>query len=516
MRKRSVEAVVGMALWGALFVLLNSISPRSLWAAEVVDLRIGVHPEYTRVVFELDRPAGYKLERGVGPYELVVTLEADSIARKVKSPKSLIDSIKISPTATGSQARVALVRDGLSLKEMILASPPRIVLDVIAPKGSTAKAAAAKTPSPAKEVRVAATPPASTAKDLSSAKKAVSPKPQAKAVPPKPAKRIAANSKPAKPIIKLETPPGKRPSSVPVAKQKPASPMPRVAQGSQGTPPKALNPAAAPPAPKAVASQPPSWPAPIEADDSAASAKQIFALGGLAAVVVAFVMVRRRRARVAIPVKSPLETAGQSPEPVDANPFAAVEPAEEDAPDRLETEGDLSLNPGPDFDAETRSAIPDEAADSEAALFARMTEEQMSQAPDLEDPSPFASPSSDSAPMDFGEVESSASFQPASEPGLSSLASPQIDPYEAGREGGREALEEAMALVHGLEDKLAGLQERLAEAVDSRERIERQMAAQNEELRVQRAAIARTQRAVRNISRPDEPDRQDSRSPAAD
>ena len=43
-----------------------------------------------------------------------------------------------------------------------------------------------------------------------------------------------------------------------------------------------------------------------------------------------------------------------------------------------------------------------------------------------------------------------------------------------------------------------------SEAVDARERLERQVAAQTEELRVQRAAIARTQRAVRNMARPEE------------
>ena len=195
MRKRSVEAVMGAALWGALIVLLNSISPRALSAAEIVDLRIGVHPDYTRVVFELDSPAAYKLERGTGPSELVVTLEADSIVRNVKSPKSLIDSITVSPTATGSRARVALVRDGLSLKEMILASPPRIVLDVIVPKGSMTKAAAAKTPPAQKEARVALEPAAGKAKEKPSAK-APAPKPRAKALPPKPAKRITADSKP--------------------------------------------------------------------------------------------------------------------------------------------------------------------------------------------------------------------------------------------------------------------------------------------------------------------------------
>ena len=51
-----------------------------------------------------------------------------------------------------------------------------------------------------------------------------------------------------------------------------------------------------------------------------------------------------------------------------------------------------------------------------------------------------------------------------------------------------------------------------------RERVERQVVAQTEELRVQRAAIARTQRAVRNMSRsedasPTEPALRDPNAP---
>ena len=51
------------------------------------------------------------------------------------------------------------------------------------------------------------------------------------------------------------------------------------------------------------------------------------------------------------------------------------------------------------------------------------------------------------------------------------------------------------------EARVADLESRLEEARDARERLERQVAAQTEELRVQRAAIARTQRAVRNLNR---------------
>ena len=52
-----------------------------------------------------------------------------------------------------------------------------------------------------------------------------------------------------------------------------------------------------------------------------------------------------------------------------------------------------------------------------------------------------------------------------------------------------------------LERRVAQLETRLDESVDARERLERQVAAQSEELRVQRAAIARTQRALRSLNR---------------
>ena len=60
---------------------------------------------------------------------------------------------------------------------------------------------------------------------------------------------------------------------------------------------------------------------------------------------------------------------------------------------------------------------------------------------------------------------------------------------------------DSMNLIAQLERRIASMETRIDEVVDSKERLERQVAAQTEELRVQRAAIARTQRAVRNLSR---------------
>jgi hypothetical protein len=50
------------------------------------------------------------------------------------------------------------------------------------------------------------------------------------------------------------------------------------------------------------------------------------------------------------------------------------------------------------------------------------------------------------------------------------------------------------------ERRMAHLERRIEELVDARERLERQVAAQTEELRVQRAAIARTQRVLRTVA----------------
>jgi septal ring factor EnvC (AmiA/AmiB activator) len=64
--------------------------------------------------------------------------------------------------------------------------------------------------------------------------------------------------------------------------------------------------------------------------------------------------------------------------------------------------------------------------------------------------------------------------------------------------------DELTQMFREMQRRVAALEGRIDELVDARDRLERQVAAQTEELRVQRAAIARTQRAVRNLARPEE------------
>jgi len=69
----------------------------------------------------------------------------------------------------------------------------------------------------------------------------------------------------------------------------------------------------------------------------------------------------------------------------------------------------------------------------------------------------------------------------------------------AGPQGG-----DAVRKANEVEGRVAELERRLEQLVEARERLERQVAAQTEELRVQRAAIARTQRVVRSMTKGDE------------
>ena len=59
-------------------------------------------------------------------------------------------------------------------------------------------------------------------------------------------------------------------------------------------------------------------------------------------------------------------------------------------------------------------------------------------------------------------------------------------------------------MMQEMERRMSALEAKLDESNEAREKLERQVAAQSEELRVQRAAIARTQRALRTMSRGDE------------
>ena len=146
------QRLAALTLVGCVLALLAAPPARA--ASAVKDVRVGKHPTYTRIVFELDRAAGYQIERNEpapGISELVVSLEASGIAGKVEVPKSLVDALRLQTDGRKTVAHIRLAKDGLRLKEMTLSRPPRIVIDVVDVQAgvTAAKQAPVPTPTPA-------------------------------------------------------------------------------------------------------------------------------------------------------------------------------------------------------------------------------------------------------------------------------------------------------------------------------------------------------------------------------
>ena len=156
-------------------------------AARVVEVRMGQHPGYSRLVFELDVAAGYKVERHAptdGVQELVVSLDASADSQTLSRELDFIESVEIeSITSRRSLVRIRLKGDNLRLKESMLANPPRIVLDILS-EAAIAKARAAEKVSAKQELARAEAEKMASAVALSAPKPAANPAVEATA--PKP------------------------------------------------------------------------------------------------------------------------------------------------------------------------------------------------------------------------------------------------------------------------------------------------------------------------------------------
>ncbi len=515
-------------LW--LVALLAGVS--QAWAAEVVEVRVGRHPDFTRIVFELDRAAGYRIERSdpsAKNSELIVSLEATSIPRRIQSSKSFIEQVVVEPSGSRSVARIRLARGGLKLKEMILASPPRIVLDVISEKDLPARqtASSATTASPTRTV--AATTPKPTPSPSTVVAKTEAPaRPGAAAKPAMPtsAPTSAPISAPiSKPTATAATSPATRllatTEKSDVSKSQATSPSPAPMPSTTTPTPSAAagsDPLAAKPGLDVLAAKPEgdSDAAPGEWNDSAAnggaadanagaahddagaladagaspdsaaaSAKarpmmvkssgddegggfMTWTLAGVGLALVAFVglvVARRRRAVADVdggmdePAMSPFDDEEQDAKPSTSetsNPFAALSGA---------------------------GSAPAPAAAASTFTPSRAADKKQDQKPE-------------SSLFDDTEEKTMESMEVISRSQVNeSLGGPPMM-------GG--ASDEIQQMFREMQRRVAALEGRIDELVDARDRLERQVAAQTEELRVQRAAIARTQRAVRNLARPED------------
>ena len=402
---------------GAAILFLAAVPGK---AANLVDVRVGLHGEYTRVVLETDAKASYRVESSESE-ELVLRLSASSGARTVASKKSAhLTSVTVGPVAAGvSEVRIAL-RGPVDVKMMVLTAPHRIVMDLDEmPEGGGTTPTAGQPVPPTRSAEAAleeipepATPPSSTPESLTEVPGEPEP-----AEPMKPAaaeaEGVEREEAVAVPII-----PEPDPSAVLADREEARRPVPAARKPS--TPPRR---AATPPRPAAKSGLLDPLPAPF--DDP-------LVLTGIAAglvFVIAFFALRRRG-------------TARDEEPI--TPFGAGEP----------------------FPVDEQPEVAEETGEG-SSLFDQPVETVQ----------PLGEEEGEAAAMDEDEVVVAAQAEePAAAPDLS----------------------------QEFERRLAQLDNRVEEFVEAKERLERQVAAQTEELRVQRAAIARTQRILRDLTRPDE------------
>ncbi len=615
-----------IAPWAAAALLLAA-APSS--ASSLVEVRVGNHPTFTRVVFEFDQPTGYRFERkeAEGTEVLVVTLDGVSRPRHITSRSAGVESVDVSPEGTSrSVARILMRHPERPVREMILSNPPRVVLDVIDEKAealareqkarAAAKAKAEPAPSESKSSLAGTEPPAPAPKRAEPAAKppqrapapAVAPKPApepepelepetvAKAPAPAPApapiakppapavKEPAPVAKPVArkpaPVVEPETPKKSEPAVKPeIAKKpepvatpetakkseagkpavkpgtagaaepekklalaKPPAPAPKASakpstrggefdegapgargeappgagkpdtaaargpapdadepdaleepEGAElaraGAPPKTARPS--PPAPPAPRPAPPARtaqagkPAPAPKSSAGGMPFDLATAASIAAGVVAFALLvvfllRRRRS---LPNDLDVTTLSLDGEGVPDDETMEREPASAAAREPLAAPP--AGTPAREERAPARPAAPKPAAPKP---------------PDKEDEDEEISLFDDAPRGEPAMMNQEVSDLPASRTDAAGESQPTMAPYASGRGSSPDLTR----VVQELERRLAQMETRLDESIEARERLERQVAAQSEELRVQRAAIARTQRALRSLSRSEE------------
>ncbi|HEY8121380.1 MAG TPA: hypothetical protein VII78_08680, partial [Myxococcota bacterium] len=96
-------------------------------AANVVQVRVGNHPTFTRVVFELDAPSGYRIVKQAdgGAQELIVTLAASSTPRSIRSGSPEVSHVAVQQGVRQTEAHIRLRSANAGVKELILNDPPR-------------------------------------------------------------------------------------------------------------------------------------------------------------------------------------------------------------------------------------------------------------------------------------------------------------------------------------------------------------------------------------------------------
>jgi len=389
--RRSIGA---LALAAGLLAFASAASA----VANLMDVRVGVHGDHTRLVIETDGAAPYVVDPT--DREVLVHVDAASTAEAVTAKSPHLIWVKVEPSAIGTDVRIQL-KQPVEVKTLVLTRPDRIVLDLY-PKAGGAE------PLPAPEVL----PEDEALPDMAAAEPV--PVPATEETPDEPG-LPEEEAEPAEEPLVLALPEDatepEADSAMEAERQAQLAGEPAPAGepsegiGGQGEEPKA-------PAEKPVRPTTPVAPAP-----SGSLFGSPFALGAAAVALLAvFVLLRRRMRRGETQRVSPL-------------------PEEDHAP----------------YEPPARAVEVGEPSPTGESLF------------DVE-PEAYAHEDREEAPLPRGMLRADA---------------------DSGDENER---------------RLAHLEKRIEELADAKDRLERQVAAQTEELRVQRAAIARTQRVLRSVA----------------
>lgn len=490
--------------------------------ARVVDVRIGEHAGLTRVVIELDTASRHSIERQPEKQgsTLEVRLGARAERRRIVSRSRFVESVSVVPEDGGSVTRIALREPKLEYSEMLLDSPPRIVIDVHRPsvarsgaKGTATPLVATSERSPASSRLAADESPATRRPDAdpasaaqNEAERAERPAPpgsyralvaeqqHAAALAPPPdaaentdtAQRAVAQGVPPASAAAATTPPPLAPNTAPdrgpeaamlathptdrpdsAARPSPAPSEPqRLDAGRATTSPADARAAREATAPPAVATGPSSLNSRLRRIDAGSVLLALAVLAGVA-IVYRRASVRRTQRRAL--------TQGE---------------------DALAVFGD-GVEPAPDDTAAAASGESPHAG-APALVLVRPAEDPGAPEPVAPEDAPSHGWQTLSVPPP--EPELAAHALESSPVAASALAS--LDPASGALPAAAAPLDESRTAE--LARRIEALESRIAELLEARERLERFAAAQNEELRVQRAAIARTQRILRGISRPED------------
>lgn len=545
-------------------------------ASDVTDVRVGIHPGFTRVVFETDSPAHFRTEKTASG-EIRVHLGAASTARNVRSKSPILEGVRVEGSGEGAVATLDLRGAEVSVSEMVLTKPARIVLDlrkgsagatsVAATKPPPAPAAEKPAPEPEPTAEAAAVPKpiesaqakaAETARDAAPASDwaegDAAGSPVAGETAPAPrvadsvtgvaseARRAADEARRAVDEV-ATTPPAPAPEELeaelagglPAAEQVAEAPapsfgteadelgMPGEMPGAEALPSEIGDEETlpdlaktSPPALPAPAAQRPvaRVPAPLEPPPIAEprgftgflppAIDDPAIVGGMAAAVVLLgimLVMRRRR---------------PEPEGELATPFAAEEPF---SLDEAPASGQIGLpgrteegGPGSERSAGYVAPSGFAAASPQRGRISFAPPEGDVIGPLGGAPAPRAAATSadDELASLFDQSEDDVSAPGGAQgepvqtttPGFDTATSPFSRPPMPSSMPSTGP--DVVALVQDLERRMKQLESQVEELLETKERLERQVAAQTEELRVQRAAIARTQRVLRTVVKPDD------------